>query len=527
MNTIRPAPLRWLAAIPVTILALFGSAAHLRADDAGLELLSSGAEKRLQQGGNVTPNPNASPDSNAEPDSGAGGIVGVNYPSPDFAEALPPSPTGDNLVSDLSKRLADVEKQLKKRDDADKKSTDAAAKKFTVRPFGRVHADAASFLQDADNKATVGDARSGVDLRRARFGFEGEGFETFFYRFDVDFASFDSNSNNTQSSNQRPVVQDAYLDTMNLPLIGNLRVGRFREPFGLERLDSTNDLPFLERSLPTNALAPFRNMGIMGFDCNEAQTRTWSYGVFTENSNAYGEALPSRGGIAFTGRTTWLPWYDELAEGRYLLHLGASYSYRLVGNQQTRFGTPPEMSLKQNTAAALFQTPRFVNTPVINMLDYHVAGVEATTMLGSLAIEAEYMFVSGNQVNNPNLFFHGGYIEAMYFLTGEHRNYNRKQGIHGPLQLHNNFFRVNTDEGIQTGWGAWEATARVSTLDLNSQNIRGGQLTDLTVGLNWYYTTRSRVMFNYIHAFLDAKGLNSTTTASNADILAVRYQWAF
>ena len=45
---------------------------------------------------------------------------------------------------------------------------------------------------------------------------------------------------------------------------------------------------------------------------------------------------------------------------------------------------------------------------------------------------------------------------------------------------------------------------------------------DLTVGLNWYYTTRSRVMFNYVHAFLDRKNLDS-----NADLFAVRYQWAF
>ena len=455
------------------------------------------------------------------------GKVSLNDALGEPVEAIPPAPVGDNLVADLAQRLADVEKQLKKREDSDKKAADAIAKKFTVRPFGRINLDAVSFHQDADNKATVGTALSGVDLRRARLGVEGEGFDTFFYRFDVDFVSLDSNSNSTLSTNKRPVVADAYFDTLHLPLIGNLRVGRFREPFGLDRLDSTNDMPFLERALSTNALVPFRNTGIMAYDCNDAETRTWSYGLFTENSNAYGEALPISGGIAFTGRTTWLPWYDELADGRYLLHLGASYSYRLVANHQTRFGTTPEATLKQDTPLTLFQTPRFVNTPVINMLDYHVAGLEATTMLGSLAIQAEYNFVSGNQIDNPNLFFHGGYVEAMYFLTGEHRHYDRKVGYHRFLQLHNNFFRVNTDEGIQTGWGAWEATARVSTLDLNSQNIHGGRLTDLTVGMNWYYTTRSRVMFNYIHAFLDAKGLNSTATNSNADILAVRYQWAF
>lgn len=438
-----------------------------------------------------------------------------------------PAPPPEDLVESLSRRLADVEKQLKKRDDADKKADDAAGKKFVVRPFGRVHIDGANFEQDTDNRATVGNAMSGFDLRRARFGFEGEGFDTFFYRFDIDFASLDAGSNNAISPNKRPVVVDAYIDTLNLPLMGNLRVGRFREPFGLDRLDSTHDLPFMERALPTNALVPFRNLGLMGFDCNEAETMTWAYGVFTENSNAYGEALPSSGGIAATGRATWLPWYDEFANGRYLFHLGASYSYRLVSNHRTRFGTIPEIGIKQDTALSLFQTPRFVNTPLIDMLDYHVAGVEALTHLGSLTLQGEYTFVQGDQIGNPNLFFHGGYVEAMYFLTGEHRSYLRKLGIHGPTLLHNNFFRVDTEHGIQTGPGAWEATARVSTLDLNSQNINGGQLTDLTLGLSWYFAPRSRIMFNYVHAFLEAKGLNTTVTDSNADIYAVRYQWAF
>jgi len=439
---------------------------------------------------------------------------------PRFSAEVPAVP--DSLTSDLVKRLAEIEKQLEQRDDADKKSADAAARKFVVRPFGRIHIDAGTFNQDQDNKDTVGNARNGIDIRRARLGVEGEGFETFFFRFDVDFVTFDSGSNPTQSSGKRPTIADAYLDTQNLPVLGNMRVGHFREPFSLERLDSTNDMPFMERSNPVNALVPFRNVGAMGFNWNEAETRTLAYGVFAENTNEFGEYSHDRSGVALTGRTTWLPWYDEHAEGRYLLHLGASYSYRRIGGRLVQFGTTPEVTFKQDTATTLFQTPRFVNTPVIAMDDYHLAGVEATTMLGSLAIQGEYLFLMGNQIGNPNLFFHGGYLEAMYYLTGEHRNYNRKLGNHGPLQLHNNFFRVKTDEDIQSSWGAWEATSRISTLDLNSHNIQGGKIVDLTVGLNWYYTTRSRVMFNYIHAFLDRKNLDS-----NADIFAVRYQWAF
>ena len=41
---------------------------------------------------------------------------------------------------------------------------------------------------------------------------------------------------------------------------------------------------------------------------------------------------------------------------------------------------------------------------------------------------------------------------------------------------YSNFFRVRTENGVETSWGAWEATARVSTLDLNDGSAHGGQL---------------------------------------------------
>lgn len=126
------------------------------------------------------------------------------------------------------------------------------------------------------------------------------------------------------------------------------------------------------------------------------------------------------------------------------------------------------------------------------------------------------------QTNGQDFFFQGGYVEAMYWLTGENRNYNRKLAINGAVIPYSNFFRVPTDQGVITSWGAWEATARISTLDLNDGAVQGGQVTDLTLGMNFYYAVRSRIMFNYIHSFLDRNNVNS-----NADIMGVRLQFAF
>lgn len=53
-------------------------------------------------------------------------------------------------------------------------------------------------------------------------------------------------------------------------------------------------------------------------------------------------------------------------------------------------------------------------------------------------------------------------------------------------------------------------------------NIAGGNMTNLTLGLNWYCAVRTRVMFNYIHSYLDRNQRNGT-----ADMVAMRLQFAF
>lgn len=413
----------------------------------------------------------------------------------------------------LSQRVTELEAQLKKMQAADEQAAARAAQRFTVRPFGRLHLDAATFSQDADNRTTVGPLENGVDIRRARLGAEGEGFDIFFYRFDFDVVGIDP------QLQTRVVIADAYLDVQQLPILGNIRVGHFREPFSLDRLDSTNDLPFMERALSTNALTPFRNIGLMAFDWNNSETATWAYGVFNENTDEYGEYYDDNGAAAFTTRATWLPYYDEPAKGRYMVHVGGSYSYRHLGPPERRFGVPPEIGLRSGS----LRTANFVDTGVLRLDDYHVAGLEACAVWGSLSMQGEYVVLAANETNGSTPVFHGGYVEAMYWLTGENRQYNRRSGTFGAVPLNSNFFRVRTEDGrICTGPGAWELTARLSNLNLTSADVAGGELADVTLGLNWYYAVRCRVMFNYVHSLLDRSNLTS-----NADICGLRFQYAF
>ncbi|RPI88476.1 MAG: hypothetical protein EHM42_04390, partial [Planctomycetaceae bacterium] len=248
----------------------------------------------------------------------------------------------DRKKAEADKKKADAEKEKKaeavrKKEDEERKENDPRNKKFVTRPFGRIHIDAATFNQDENSLETVGDAENGADIRRARLGVEGEGYGRYFYRFDVDFVTFD------QQTAVRPVIVDAYLDIQDVAIFGNIRAGHFREPFSLERLDSTHDLPFLERSLPVNTLAPFRNLGVMSFDHLEDNSLAWAYGVFGENMNELGEEVIDNTGVALTGRMMWNP-VLELDDDCYrIFHLGASYSWRHPSRPARRYNQTPEV----------------------------------------------------------------------------------------------------------------------------------------------------------------------------------------
>jgi phosphate-selective porin OprO/OprP len=132
--------------------------------------------------------------------------------------------------------------------------------------------------------------------------------------------------------------------------------------------------------------------------------------------------------------------------------------------------------------------------------------LQAALVLGPLSFQAEWNGTRIDQIGGGPVFFQGAYIFASYFLTGEHREYNREVGTFWEPQVHSPFAcRTGTDV---TGTGAWELTARLANLDFDSPNLAlgsdglkiGNRLTTVTLGVNWYINDNARLMFNYVHA---------------------------
>ncbi|HWB10648.1 MAG TPA: porin [Pirellulales bacterium] len=400
--------------------------------------------------------------------------------------------------------------QQQKNDPKLKSGDDAG---FEHAVFGRIQADTVTMGQSQANIAQVGHAPNGTDFRRARLGVQGTGYDIYFYRFEVDFSNID------QVVAQVPRLTDAYAEIRQLGYVGTLRMGEFRVPLSSERLMSANDLTFIERGLP-QAFNPARQLGLMLFNSTPNYLASYYTNISTFQATDEGEQFGKAGRFDFTQRFVFLPWYDEPSKGRYLFHFGGAYQYQNARNSAVKYGTPPEAVLTYFTTKN--EIPNFIATPSINARNVQIAQVEASTVIGPLSFQGEYYatWVDPTASAGNPFFFHGAYVYASYFLTGEHRVYSRDQGYYTSVTPFTNFFRVRGRDGdIVQGSGAWEIAARFSTMNLSSKSIQGGRLNDVTLGVNWYLTRQMKVMANYIYAMNNVHNL-----ATSANVFETRCQ---
>ncbi|MGH7138267.1 MAG: OprO/OprP family phosphate-selective porin [Pirellulales bacterium] len=413
---------------------------------------------------------------------------------------------GEDALNSLNRRVQALEKgqQSGQKEKRDPNATGGGAG-FEHNLFGRIQADTVTFGQSPGNIKQVGHAPNGTDFRRARIGMQGTGYDVYFYRFEVDF------SNPDQVIALVPRITDAYVEIRQLP-IGTLRMGEFRVPLSGERLMSANDLTFIERGLP-QTFSPARQLGLMLFNSTENYFFSWFSDVSTYKATDEAEQSGKAGRVDLTQRVVFLPWYDEPSNGRYMFYFGGAYEYQNVRNMAVSYSTTPEAVLYTGTTKEII--PSFINTGSIAARDVQLAHAEASTVLGPLSIQGEYYatWVDPTASAGNPFFFHGAYVFASYFLTGEHRVYNRDQGYFTSVTPFSNFFRVRGSDGtVVQGPGAWEIAARFSSMNLSDKSIQGGRLNDATLGVNWYLTRQMKIMANYIYAMNNVK--NNQTYAN-------------
>ena len=350
---------------------------------------------------------------------------------------------------------------------------------------GRIMNDWAWMSPDDDFKGAMGGLADATEFRRVRLYTSGTLHGNIDFKLQFDFAGGDAD------------LKDAYFGlAMKCPITGiplYLKAGHFKEPFSLEELTSSKYITFIERSLPI-VFSPGRNSGFQVSSEAFSNRLTWAAGVFSDVGD-YGDGV-TEGGYNVTGRVTGTPICNE--DGDKLVHLGLSASSRNL-NMTKKYSSRPEIHLG----------PKYLDTGNIVANSISTVNVEGAVVLGSLSAQVEVYSSSLESETAGDPSFTGYYATVSYFLTGEHRVYKT-----------NSFSRVkpNTNFG-DGGMGALELAVRYSGLDLEDANITGGELSDITVGLNWHLNPHTRVMVNYIRADLVDVGVSN--------ILGTRFQVDF
>jgi phosphate-selective porin OprO/OprP len=412
-----------------------------------------------------------------------------------------------------------------------------------LKMSGFFHLDAGHFDQDPTNRANLGDIQDGVGFRRARLAASGNvtDFTSYFLEMDFGIAG-------------RPSFTDVWGEQSNLPFFGNVRIGQFRQPLSMDSWTPIKQLEFLERSLPFQAFDPFRKVGIMAYDNSDDEMTTWAYSVFRSggfNNQPLGDTrfatdIGDNGGVGVMGRATHLLSYDEPSDGRYLTHIGGGYSFsELTGstgpNSNIYESRPvPEFFVGDPAGAPPNQTvngtPQFPDTGRIGAQNYHVLNAQLAGQAGSFHWQSEYFGTFVNQNFGPVVYYDGYYVQAGYFLTGEHRTYNKKYGVFDKVVPFSDFFGTGRNGRI-CGWGAWEATSRLSYVNLFDPDAvplppftagppvspNPGRMYETTLGLNWFWNQYTTVQFDWMHCFLDTQGFGN----SDLDIFAARLQVQF
>lgn len=468
---------------------------------------------------------------------------------------------------------------------------ETANKDFRVHVGGRLQTDFGWFAPDP-NVANVFSTnpqafQDGADLRRARLRVDGTCWEVIDWVFEYEFAgqvvSFLPSPNaqqpvttatraipgggaraltsvtvplNTQTVNH-PQPTDVFMDIRYIPVVGNVRIGHFKEPFSLEDYGTSDSfLTFLERSCANDAFSPNRNIGIMLWNYVLDERVAYAAGAFRANSdNLSGNAFDYADGCwAYTGRISTNPW--NTADGRYWFHLGTAYSYRVFDpNLPAYNGLFTSRPRYASRASFRLSEPVLIDSGTLRVNDAQQCNFQISLNLGRFNIQSEWYTtevdglirgtVAPNTPNFLNPVYNGGYVQASFFLTpGDYHPYLRQVGGIGRVRPMGPYYAVRRGPrdcpgGCCFGKGAWELAARFDYLDLRNglgtftapvggtgatAVATAGVLRDAVLGVNWYLNPNFKLQWDYIWAIREVAVPASSGTVNT---FAMRAGWDF
>lgn len=382
---------------------------------------------------------------------------------------------------------------------------------FQLKLRGYVQSDG-RFYSDMGSNGTA----DTFVMRRVRPILEGTLFKNVDFRVMPDFGE-----GMPDFGEGKTVLQDAYLDLRFTPAV-KLRAGKFKSPFGLERLTSATELLFVDRALPT-LLVPNRHIGVQLFGDVAAHTLSYALGVFNGVPDGGSADIDDSSGKDVVPRVFATPFRN--GKNAALQQLG----FDIAASIGTKRGTlaSPGLPTFKKTAQQTFGRYRSDGTAAGTVLadgtQWRVSP-QGQVYVGSLGAIAEYV-VSSQEVRRntaqATVDNHSWQVSGTYVLTGEQAT---PRGVSPQRAL----------DVAAGSWGAIELTARYHTLTLddliapifaNNANT-ANQARAWDAGVNWYLNRAVKVSAEYEQTRFEGGGAATVVRPAERAVLT-RFQVGF
>jgi len=327
-------------------------------------------------------------------------------------------------------------------------------------------------------------------LRRVRINLTGDFAENFDFKVEGDFENSDGINANRDAFSGTDIFVNYHQFAE-----ANVKVGQWKAPFGLEQLTPDPTLIIIERSLPTGAITPERQIGVQIWgkpftNIWPAQKDLLTYYAGIFNGNGRNVSINDNNNFMYVGRLELLPWQGKLLGQNSSLKLGAD-----VLNSRDDKGTNISQSLN-----LLVNSDGSLSPFTLPGADERTAwSVDAWFNLGPFDLIGEYLqekvngrTVAGVPPGFADFTTNGFYVTAAYFLI--------------PKKL--------------------QAAVRWEQLNPGQKGNDG--IHSITGGLNYYiHGDDLKLMANYIHTWSDFRQANPQFGDDQFDEVIVRLQLMF
>jgi phosphate-selective porin OprO/OprP len=440
---------------------------------------------------------------------------------------------------------------------------------FKAKIAGRVHADYRNFdYSDSKNNTAPAGAGNSIgntrgipdtfDIRRARIGFEAKYKDYYEAVLSVDLFNANANGSGTvagtapvgggaitggtASVSSVSVVDQAYLNVAWWQPV-QFRFGVFKAPMNLEKVTSSNNIYFMERSF-VNALAPNEQIGAMVHGVPYTGV-TYQLGAFNGGPTRAAESDMREDGKEVVARAT-INLAEIMGNKEMISHIGVSYS-----DGDLPQGGVGASGRTEARGATFFRAPSFQKSgTVFDNSNRQRIGLEGALAYNQFKAQAEWMKETDKfdtVARGYNLDTTNWYLEGLWAITGEKYADGYKNGVMGGIKPLKDF-----DPATFSG-GAWEIGLRYSEFDASDYNSVGvgqgvgaadanittkaagfAKADAWTAGIKFLPNSNMRFMLNYVDTkFKDVIGgaaggvIVNNERVNDEKAVIMRTQWMF